>query len=295
MKFLSTLFGGPPIAMHYGYVVSEPGHPGIMLHCDGQPWGSSIFGHENTCPRLVRVLYMLDDLDTDVAPFKCVPGSHLSYHEDGNPVSTGPFETEIISAPVCLLRSFAHTSNQTCWTPACAQYLRYAEHPAQVKVMCRKGSAVLINQNISHGNFPNHGEWRRRMLAIAYRPDWAGPMIAVGDWDPVAVEQTPPAVQAVLRDRSQRIFNPFGGNKRKYSCMYIFRSISFHADTRSSPPSPCTYMQRACLRGPMQLCLRRTTKRRSWRRQLGSGPVVSWRDYHQIRPRGEVRVMRVYR
>ena len=83
--FLSGLFGGAPVAMHYGFAVSEPGHPGILLHCDGQPWGSAIFGNENTCPRLVRTLYMLDELDSDVAPFKCIPRSHLAFHEHGNP------------------------------------------------------------------------------------------------------------------------------------------------------------------------------------------------------------------
>ena len=93
--FLSGMFGGPPVAMHYGYGQCEPQHPGILLHCDGQPWGSAIFGDENSCPRLIRVLYMLDELDSAVAPFKCVPRSHLSFHEHGNP------------------------------------YLRYQEHPAQ--------------------------------------------------------------------------------------------------------------------------------------------------------------------
>lgn len=91
--------------------------------------------------------------------------------------------------------------------------LRFAEHPGQVKVCCRAGSAVLINQNLCHGNFPNVGSQVRRMLAIAYRPDWAGPLTAVAGWDATAVAQTPVAVQAVLRDRSLRIFNPFGGNK----------------------------------------------------------------------------------
>ena len=120
---------------------------------------------------------MLDEIDSDVAPFKVVPRSHLSFHEHGNP------------------------------------YLRYAEHPGQVKVKCRPGSAVMLNQNVVHGNFPNLGSRTRRLLAIAYRPDWAGPLTAVADWDASAVAKTPAAVQAVLRNRSMRIFNPFGGNK----------------------------------------------------------------------------------
>jgi hypothetical protein len=32
-------------------------------------------------------------------------------------------------------------------------------------------SAVVISQNLFHGNFPNTGAWPRRMLAIAYRPE----------------------------------------------------------------------------------------------------------------------------
>jgi hypothetical protein len=28
---------GTPVAMHYGFARSEPGHPGILLHADGQP------------------------------------------------------------------------------------------------------------------------------------------------------------------------------------------------------------------------------------------------------------------
>ena len=126
--------------MSYGYARSEPGHPGISLHTDGQPYGSAIFGYEGSVPAMVRVLYYLDDLTTEVSPFRVVPRSHLSLHADGNP------------------------------------YKRYESHPEEVMVPAKAGSAVLINHKVFHGNFPNIGDRARRMLAIAYRPAWAGPI-----------------------------------------------------------------------------------------------------------------------
>lgn len=67
IRFLKTLCG-EVVPMSYDYGRSEPGHPGISLHCDGQPWGSQIFPAEYTCPKLVRVLYYLDDLTPEVYP-----------------------------------------------------------------------------------------------------------------------------------------------------------------------------------------------------------------------------------
>ena len=42
-------------------------------------------------------------------------------------------------------------------------------------VPAKAGSAVLINHKVFHGNYPNVGDYPREMLAIAYRPGWAGP------------------------------------------------------------------------------------------------------------------------
>ena len=92
------------IFMHYGYARSEPGHPGISLHADGQPYGSKIFGFEGSCPVLIRVLYYLDDLIPEVSPFRVVPRSHLCLHADANP------------------------------------YTRYESHPEEVMVPCKAGS-----------------------------------------------------------------------------------------------------------------------------------------------------------
>ena len=85
ISLLESLFGPEIVMMTYSYARSEPGHPGISLHTDGQPYGSAIFGLEGSCPRLVRVLYYLDELTPEVSPFRVVPGSHLSMHADANP------------------------------------------------------------------------------------------------------------------------------------------------------------------------------------------------------------------
>ena len=85
LAFLRELLGDEILVMSYGYARSEPGHPGISLHTDGQPYGSAIFGYEGSIPTMVRVLYYLDDLTNEVSPFRVVPRSHLSLHADGNP------------------------------------------------------------------------------------------------------------------------------------------------------------------------------------------------------------------
>jgi hypothetical protein len=177
IDFLKQLFGDEVIVMTYAYARSEPGHPGISLHTDGQPYGSQIFGYEGSCPFLVRVLYYLDDLTADVSPFKVVPRSHLSMHADGNP------------------------------------YRRYESHPEEVMVTARTGSAVLINHRVFHGNFPNVGDHSREMLAIAYRPAWAGPVSEVDEWDPADIAAMPDEVRPLFGSRNTRIWDFGGGNK----------------------------------------------------------------------------------
>lgn len=177
IDFLKAMCGNELIMMTYDYARSEPGHPGISLHCDGQPWGSKIFGYEQSCPRLIRVLYYLDELSPEVSPFKVVPRSHLSFHNNGNP------------------------------------YQRYTDHPEQAMITCPAGSAVLINQNVFHGNFPNIGTYAREMLGVAYRPSWAGPDREVTGWNPEKLAKVPPAVRALMGDRNTRIWNYEGGNK----------------------------------------------------------------------------------
>ena len=176
IEFLENLCG-EVVAMSYDYSRSEPGHPGISLHCDGQPWGSKIFEAEYTCPRLLRVLYYLDDLVPEISPFRVVPRTHLSFHNQANP------------------------------------YLRYEEHPEEVMVTCKAGSALVFNNNVFHGNYPNTGTYARESLQLSYRPTWAGPSEPIAPWDEVEVAKLSPQVRRLMGDRSGRIWIPEGGNK----------------------------------------------------------------------------------
>jgi hypothetical protein len=175
--FLKTLFGDEIVLMSYDYARSEPGHPGISLHCDGQPWGSKIFSAEYTCPKLIRVLYYLDDLIPEVSPFRVIPRSHLSYHNQANP------------------------------------YLRYEEHPEEVMVTCQAGAILLIDNNVFHANYPNTGTYARDALQLSYRPSWAGPADEIEPWDPEEVARLSPEIREFMGDRSGRIWIPEGGNK----------------------------------------------------------------------------------
>ena len=176
IEFLEMLCGDI-VAMSCDYTRSEPGHPGISLHCDGQPWGSKIFAAEYTCPKLIRVLYYLDDLIPEVSPFRVVPRTQLSFHNQANP------------------------------------YLRYEEHPEEVMVTCKAGSVLLFNNNVFHGSYPNTGSYARESLQISYRPTWAGPAEPIEPWDAAEVAKLSPAVRRLMGDRSSRIWIPEGGNK----------------------------------------------------------------------------------
>jgi ectoine hydroxylase-related dioxygenase (phytanoyl-CoA dioxygenase family) len=177
IDFLREVFGQEIVCMTYAYSRSEPGHPGISIHTDGQPYGSQIFGYEGSAPVTVRVLYYLDDLTTDVSPFRVVPRSHLSLHAEANP------------------------------------YRRYQSHPDEVMVTARAGSAVLINHRVFHGNFPNTGDRSREMLAIAYRPAWAGPVAEVPEWPAEQLASLDPAIRTLFGNRNQREWDFLGGNK----------------------------------------------------------------------------------
>ena len=167
--FLAELLGDDLVFMTYAYAISEPGHPGISLHTDGQPYGSQIFGYEGSCPIIIRVLYYLDELTPEVSPFRVVPRSHLSLHADANP------------------------------------YKRYTGHPEEVMVPAPAGSALLLNHKVFHGNFPNVGSYARRMLAIAYRPAWAGPIVPeVKPWAEEQLATLPANVRPYFIDRNIR-------------------------------------------------------------------------------------------
>lgn len=177
LEFLRALFGDELICTSCVFALSRPGHPGIAIHTDAQPYGSAIFGMQASAPRLVRVLYYLDDLTPERSPLKVIPRSHLSLHADGNP------------------------------------YHRYLEHPEEVMVTCRAGSAAIINQTVFHANYPNRSQEDRRMLAIAYRPAWAGPIAEVEDWDPAKVARLPEHVRPLFKSLNTRKINFDVGNR----------------------------------------------------------------------------------
>ena len=178
IEFLNTVLGDDLVCTSCAYAVSEPGHPGIALHTDAQPYGSKIFGLQSSSPCLVRVLYYLDDLTPERSPFKVIPRSHLSLHADGNP------------------------------------YQRFEGHPEEVIVPTKAGSAVFLNHRTFHGNCPNVGDRAREMLAIAYRPAWAGPVGEVEEWPKDQVDALPDSVRRFFTiSRNRRDWEFEGGNK----------------------------------------------------------------------------------
>jgi len=177
IDFLMTLFGDEIICTSCVFALSRPGHPGIVIHTDAQPYGSKIFGLQASAPRLVRVLYYLDDLTPERSPLKVIPHSHLSLHADGNP------------------------------------YKRYLSHPEEVMVTCKAGSAAIINQTLFHANYPNRSSENRRLLAIAYRPAWAGPIAEVPDWDPEKVVRLPFHVRQFFKSLNTRNIDLNVGNR----------------------------------------------------------------------------------
>lgn len=171
LAFLGDLFGDELICTSMVYGLSRPGHPGIAIHTDSQPYGSKIFGVQASSPCLARVLYYLDDLTPEKSPFKVIPRSHLSLHVDANP------------------------------------YNRYLAHEDEVMVTCKAGSVAVINQKVFHGNYPNHSDEDRRLLAIAYRPNWAGPIGEVPDHDLEKVARLPAHIQPLFRSLNTRNIN----------------------------------------------------------------------------------------
>jgi len=169
VQFLERVFGDDVVFMTYEYARSEPGHPGISLHTDGQPYGSSTFGYECSCPVMIKVLYYLDDLTPDVSPFSVLPRSHLSLHADGNP------------------------------------YTRYETHPDLVMVTATAGSALLLHPRVFHGTYPNVGSRSREMVQIGYRPAWAGPVKEeVPEWESHDHAKLSASVKPLFSDRNIR-------------------------------------------------------------------------------------------
>ena len=167
--FLAALFGDEILCTSCVFAVSKPGHPGIARNTDPQPYGSAILGLQASAPKLVRVLYYLDDLTPE--------RSHLSLHTDANP------------------------------------YNRFLSHPEEVMVTCKAGSAAIINQQVFHGNYPNRSQEDRRMLAVAYRSAWAGPIFEVPDWDQESVAALPDHIRPFFKSLNTRKIDFNVGNR----------------------------------------------------------------------------------
>ena len=130
IEFLTELMG-PDIVFTRGFFQrTNPGSPGISVHTDGQPHGSSIFDYEGSSPRLLRILYYLDDLIPKRAPFRLIPRSHLSFHAQASP------------------------------------YVRYKSHPEELTLCMKAGSAVVIPSTMFHATHPNTDSSPKRANSV---------------------------------------------------------------------------------------------------------------------------------
>lgn len=163
IDFLTDLMG-PDIVFTRGFFQrTRPGSPGISMHTDGQPHGSNLFGYEGSCPRLLRVLFYLDELTTERAPFRLIPRSHLSFHAQASP------------------------------------YARYKSHPEEITLVVPAGTAVVIPSLLMHGSHPNKDPRPRELVQLGYRPAWAGPIQPVEEWDERLVEAAPAVAKPFLK------------------------------------------------------------------------------------------------
>lgn len=171
LDFLSILFGDDLVFVSATYARTDPGYGGMALHTDGQPYGSNIFGMRGSCPVAVRVSFYLDDLTLDCAPLRVVPSSHLGLHYDANP------------------------------------YRRYLRHPDEVQVTCSARSAILINHRVFHAVGPNRSTRSRAVLAVCYRPSWAGPIRDLQPYTGKQLALIPDDVRPLFADPNTRVDN----------------------------------------------------------------------------------------
>ena len=163
IEFLTALMG-PDIVFTRGFFQrTHPGSPGISMHTDGQPHGSNLFGYEGSSPRLLRILYYLDDLTPERAPFRVIPRSHISFHAEASP------------------------------------YVRYKHHPEEITLCVPAGSAVLMPAMMFHGTHPNTDTQPRELIQFGYRPAWAGPIQPMEEWDPEKVAAAPDVAKPYLQ------------------------------------------------------------------------------------------------
>ena len=163
VEFLQELMGPDLVFTRGSFTRTLPGAAPISMHTDGQPFGSSLFGFEGSSPRLLRVLYYLDDLPEARAPFRIIPRSHLSFHAEANP------------------------------------YVRYTSHPQEKTLLLSAGTALVFPVNIFHGIHPNRDSVPREMIQFGYRPTWAGPVQEMEEWDAEKVAAAPAAARPFLQ------------------------------------------------------------------------------------------------
>ena len=165
--FLRAMLGDDVVFTMAAFQRTHPGAPGISMHTDGQPYGSSIFDFEGSSPRLLRVIYYLDDLPPERSPFRLISRSHLSFHADANP------------------------------------YLRYESHPDEITLCLNAGSALVFPKDLFHGTHPNTDSVPRSMVQFGYRPGWAGPVQPVDEWGPELVAAAPVVSKPFLQSRNK--------------------------------------------------------------------------------------------
>ena len=170
IEFLADVMG-PDIVFTRGFFQRTlPGSPGISMHTDGQPHGSDLFGYEGSCPRLLRVLYYLDELTPQRAPFRLISRSHLSFHADASP------------------------------------YVRYKSHPEELTLVVPAGSAVIVPSMLLHASHPNQDPRPRELVQLGYRPAWAGPIQPVDEWDEELVASAPDIAKPFLQSLNTTAF-----------------------------------------------------------------------------------------
>ena len=163
IEFLTAVMG-PDIIFTRGFFQRTlPGSLGISMHTDGQPHGSDLFGYEGSCPRLLRVLYYLDELTPQRAPFRLIPRSHISFHAEASP------------------------------------YVRYKSHPEEITIVAPAGTAVVVPSMLLHGSHPNKDTCPRELVQLGYRPAWAGPIQPGDEWDEKLVAEAPEIAKPFLK------------------------------------------------------------------------------------------------
>ena len=134
-------------------------------------------GNELSPHSAVRVLFYLIDTTPEISPFRVLPRSNLSLHTDGNP------------------------------------YKRYLEHPDEVMVMPKAGSAIIITNKVFHGNYPNKSDKIREMIAYMYRPGWCAPTEHVEPWDPDELSKLPKKVRELFGDPNTKYGDFHNGSR----------------------------------------------------------------------------------